>query len=91
LNENHEEKSTKRPNTRKATSSKQIKKDNKKKRKGAESQEEPPTEPTMSSADKAALLSRFLTAISELQMLGFMCPSARSKDVLLKVAVGGRP
>jgi hypothetical protein len=48
--------------------------------------------PDASDNEQAALLSRFLTAIGELQMLGFMCPpqGARRKEILLKMPLGGR-
>lgn len=48
--------------------------------------------PDVPADQQAELLARFLTAIGELQMLGFMCPppAARRKEVLMKMALGGR-
>lgn len=47
---------------------------------------------TASTEEQTALLARFLTAIGELQMLGFVCPvtSSRRMDLLTKTPLGGR-
>lgn len=42
--------------------------------------------------EQASLLSRFLAAIGELQMIGFVClpPASRRNEILVKLALGGR-